>query len=95
MEPTEAAHKNNSSGEHSLPDPLEKDLVFEDAVSGPIEDEEPAAKEGKKVHDENPLSKMEIDSIAYAEKFKPSSLRDDYISDLAYRKGGLALHDKD
>lgn len=36
-----------------------------------------------------------MEAISYAETFKPSKFSDDYISDLAYRKGGLALHDKD
>ena len=95
MEASSEAHKNNSSGEHSLPDPLEKELVFEDAVSGPIEDEQPGEIEEKKMKEENPLSKEELESIAYAEKFRTSKLTDDYKDDLAYRKGGLALHDKD
>ena len=68
MEPSEA-HKNNSSGEMSLPDPLEKDLVFEDAVSGPIEDEQPGEADEKKMKEENPLSKEELEAIAYSEKF--------------------------
>lgn len=45
MEPSEAHKNNSSSGEHSLPDPLEKDLVFEDAVSGPIDGEQQDEKE--------------------------------------------------
>ena len=53
----------------SLPDPLEKDLVFEDAVSGPIEDEQPGEADEKKMKEENPLSKEELEAIAYSEKF--------------------------
>jgi hypothetical protein len=69
MEPSGENKNNSSDGDHSLPDPIEKDLVFEDAVSGPMDNEQPCEKESKTIKEENPLSKQELDAIAYSEKY--------------------------
>ena len=87
MEPDTSKGASTSGEQSTLP---EASLEFKDALSN---EETLASKQGP-FEDDN-LTENERAVLALAEQFQLCNLNDDYISPLAYRKGGIPLTDDD